>query len=144
MMRLAMLEADATAYDTDACAAVTTDETRWRLWATGDTETVRAVWGAFAGEHCVGLVAAHRENGDCHIGALWVQPEHRGAGCSRLLLDAAETWAHDVRCTRVVLGVADWNPARAYYERRHYALTGATTRTRWGHLELEMAKPAGV
>lgn len=142
-MRLAMLAADHAAFDTDIAVAEVADETWWRQWATGDDRVPRAAWGAFKDAACVGMIAAHSDEGDCHVGALWVRPEARGVGAARLLLDAAETWAHDARCSRVVLGVAEWNPLRNYYERRHYTLTGKAVPTRWGHNELEMTKQVG-
>lgn len=142
-IRLAMLTADPTEFDTDRAVAEAADEAWWRLWATGTVRVPRATWGVFQDAACIGMVAAHSNRGQCHVGALWVRPDSRGTGAARFLLDAAETWAHDVRCSRVVLGVRDQNPVKSYYERRHYVLTGRAVPTRWGHLELEMAKPVG-
>jgi GNAT superfamily N-acetyltransferase len=143
-MRLMMLSCDPTAFDVDKRDAETSDENSWRGWTTGDNHILRAAWGVFQDTTCVGMVAAHREHTECHIGALWVRPENRLAGTARLLLDAAETWACDVRCLNIFLGVADWNTVRSYYERRHYKPTGRAIKTRWGHYEIEMTKPVGT
>jgi GNAT superfamily N-acetyltransferase len=142
--RLDMLTVDPRAFDAGVTEAAATDATAWMRWATGDIDTPRASWGVFDGEVCVGMIAAHRELDDCHVGALWIRPEDRGAGMAHRLLDAAEAWGRDVGCSRITLGVADWNTLQDVYGRRHYTRTGRFTRTRWGHNEIEMAKPVGT
>ena len=139
--RLNMLTVDPRAFDVDIREAETADEATWKRWAVGDGSTPRSSWGVFHDDVCVGMIAAHSDLADCHVGALWIRPEDRGAGMAHRLIEAAETWAQEVGCSRVVLGVADWNPVKSSYERRRYTRTGLVTCTRWGHLELEMVKP---
>lgn len=54
---------------------------------------------------------------NCHVSDLAVAQEHERRGVGRALLDHAETWAREHRCTLLTLGVFPGNErARALYE----------------------------
>jgi GNAT superfamily N-acetyltransferase len=59
------------------------------------------------------------------IWGTWVDPDARGRGLGRLLMDAAIGWARDRGVTRVDLSVTDQaNEARQLYERLGFTPTG--------------------
>jgi ribosomal protein S18 acetylase RimI-like enzyme len=140
-----MLSHSPLAFDADYDVARNLNDAGWRDWiGTGSSDQERAVWVAEKAGVPVGTVAAGVVATECHIGALWVEPGHRGAGIGGLLLDAAETWGHDSRCRWNALSVSEDNAAaQRLYLRRGYEFTGADKPTRWGHRELHMRKPAG-
>lgn len=144
-LRLAMLSESPRAFDAELADAVRLNHEAWLDWVgAGSSHHRRAAWVAWISTLPVGAVAASIIDDACHIGALWVDPEYRGSGIANRLLDAAETWCHDVRCSWNVLSVSELNvDAQRLYLRLQYEYTGVSKLTRWGHHELQMRKPAG-
>lgn len=77
----------------------------------------------------VGCVLVERQNdGSAYLGMLSVEPARQAAGLGRVLIDAAEREAGSrFAATRIEMTVIrQRHELIAYYERRGYALTGAT------------------
>jgi GNAT superfamily N-acetyltransferase len=144
-LRCSMLTNDERAYDADREETVAQPRLYWELWAGGGgAGQQHTVQFAELGRDTVGMAAGHLDAAGqvAHVGAMWVDPHARRNGIGRALLDALETWAHDVEAARVELGVAEWNlPACQLYTSLHYLDTGRWTETRWGHRELIWSKP---
>ena len=67
------------------------------------------------------------------VGAMWVDPEARGAGVGSALLDFAMVWALELGAPRMTLWVTDGNTgAEALYASRGFAPTGETGLLREG------------
>lgn len=75
-----------------------------------------------------GLISAQRENPDSvYLYSLWLDPEARGHGWARQLIEAAVDWARAQHAQTVTLRVdADNTVARAVYERVGFRVAGAT------------------
>lgn len=62
------------------------------------------------------------------LGAMFVDPGHRGPGVARRLVEAIELWAAANGASTVVLDVNPaMNPARRLYEQCGYAPTGKSS-----------------
>jgi GNAT superfamily N-acetyltransferase len=101
-----------------------------------------AVLGLLDGEP-VGLGGLYSpQRGVSCVVAMWVVPEHRGRGVGRRILDAVLEKAPTD--DRVVLWVADGNPARRLYESAGFVATGGCEPIRPGAAllkrELELAR----
>jgi GNAT superfamily N-acetyltransferase len=70
--------------------------------------------------------------GWCHVVAMWVEPDWRGRGVGRALLDRVVSWAdeHELR-THLDVTVGN-DTARAFYERAGFVGTGETRPLRVG------------
>ena len=143
VLRTEMLAVAPAAYDTDPDVAGR-PPSHWATWVGTDSDgTRRTVQLAEVGGCAVGMAAAHIDpDGHCaHLGAMWVQPTHRGRGVARALLAAAETWAHRSGARTVVLGVAATNTGAArLYAAAGYTHTGDGRTTRWGDTEHTLTK----
>ena len=73
------------------------------------------------------------------VGVIWVTPELRGAGHGARLLRAAEDLAVVRGCTHARLDTFDWQ-ARAFYERRGYAVYGQLDGFPVGHTQFHLRK----
>jgi GNAT superfamily N-acetyltransferase len=145
-MRLAMLANDGQSFNVDAEALRGRDNAWWESWALAAAEALnKVVFFAEAEGEATGMIAAHLEDGVVHTGALWVEGQHRSHGIANALLNAVETWAHDVRATMIELSVARWNEgALRLYDRHYYRDTGRRLETRFGHDEIVLDKPVGT
>ena len=122
----------------DREAAFTEADWRGRLGGDGP-----AVLG-FDGDEAVGLAAGFSDlPGWLHVVAMWVDPDWRGHGIGRRLLDAVVRWAGE-RGLRCHLDVALGNDAaRHLYEAYGFVATGQTEPLREGsaHLIERMTLP---
>jgi GNAT superfamily N-acetyltransferase len=64
------------------------------------------------------------ELGSREIVGLWVEPEFRGRGIAREIIEALAIWARDAAAHAIALWVSDGNPARRVYERAGFVATG--------------------
>ncbi|THA25684.1 GNAT family N-acetyltransferase [Streptomyces sp. RKND-216] len=75
-----------------------------------------------------GMLVVFVEDGEAHVVAVYLRPEHRGDGLAERLFDTAQAWAWartDV--VRMRLDVHQGNPrAEAFYRRYGFARTGAS------------------
>lgn len=144
-MRLRMLSEAPDAYDADPLAAETQPHRHWEMWATGSEDEPRATWLAFVDGEAVGMVAAKLRADQCEVGALWVESERRGCGAGRLLMEAAELWAHKMGAERLSLSVAEGNSAaNSLYLSLHYTYSGTSKVASRGNQEVYMHKMIGA
>lgn len=73
------------------------------------------------------------------VGVIWVAPDLRGAGHGARLLRLAEDLAVIRGCTHARLDTFDWQ-ARAFYERRGYAVYGQLDGFPVGHTQFHLRK----
>jgi ribosomal protein S18 acetylase RimI-like enzyme len=126
-------------------------ERSWRDWAAGRWRGgTAAVFLARANDgRAIGTVTVasyDEEPSVAHVYAMWVAPDARRAGVGRALLDAAETWARDRGCDRLVLSVTESNDAaRAFYEAHGFVTSGERRPLREGsdRLVVRMSRPLG-
>lgn len=72
--------------------------------------------------------------------SMWVEPESRGLGLARRLLDAVAAWARQRRASRLLLHVTRGNaPATRLYLACGFRTTGVTETNERGLIEEEMA-----
>lgn len=114
-------------------------EEEWRWWL--DT----AATFVFDAGPLAGMSAGVPDLEDdrrAHLIAMWVAPEHRGAGVAARLVEAVCDWARDRHVRDVHLHVADGNvAAERLYERCGFRRTGETfVRARDGAIEHELAR----
>jgi len=114
-----MLSGSPSAFDVDVTTTAAQPDSWWEQWAVDAARaTVKVVVFAVTVDGLAAMVVAHTEAGVVCCGALWVDPGCRRRGIADTLLDAVETWAHDVRAATVELGVAADNvPALDLYRR---------------------------
>ena len=104
-------------------------EADWRGRVTGWRNPADDVAGpavlVWAGDQPVGMGGGFRdEPGMLHVVAMWTDPEWRGRGVGRLVLDTLRSWA-DERGLRLHLDVEASNTgARRLYERYGFEATG--------------------
>ncbi|MFD0969447.1 GNAT family N-acetyltransferase [Plantactinospora endophytica] len=129
-VRLRSLQHDPEAFgSTHEHEAAFTEQTwRSRLDGTGGPSVL-----AYAGDEPVGIGAGWlHEPGRLMVVAMWTEPDRRGQGIGRRVLDHVVGWAHD-RGLSVDLWVADGNPdARRLYERYGFRPDGGTAPIREG------------
>lgn len=92
--------------------------------AAGNT---RAIFLAFDGAECVGLVGCVEDDldADRQLVSMWVAASHRGTGLANRLVDVVLSWAEEVGARRVGLWVTrDNDRARRLYERAGFSVTG--------------------
>ena len=94
-----------------------------------DDDAVQVAAGADGA--VVGVIGLHRlrtlhaPSPPCYITALVVAASARGRGVGRRLLEAAESWARERGCGRMVVTSAEHRAdAHAFYERSGYERTG--------------------
>jgi RimJ/RimL family protein N-acetyltransferase len=101
-------------------AAATTDE-EWKSIARSSATGNRRTW-IFARDDTgspIGVVQGRRRPPqDCLLFSMWVDPQARGLGVGRGLVDAIQDWADAWGAERVVLWVLAANePAMRFYDR---------------------------
>ena len=127
--RLRMLREEAAYFSTRYEDVVREPETVWQAWTAEAAEGVDKV--LFVAEEdgaTLGVVGAFRrlDPTEAQLVSLWVDPEARGRGVARSLIQAVATWARDRGATIVVLFVQEANaPGRALYLRAGFRPTGA-------------------
>jgi GNAT superfamily N-acetyltransferase len=98
----------------------TYQEADWREWL---AEPAVVAFDEHAAPVACGAVFVNAA-GHAVVGAMWVQPDHRGRGLSRQVLDVLVGWARE-RGLAVEIGVNVANPgARAAYEAYGFVPTG--------------------
>lgn len=115
-VRLSALAESPDAFATTWEEASARPEGWWREWAERSASGAeQAMFLAWDGGSPVGIVGAFRDEGDCHVISMWVDPGARGRGLGLSLLEAAVRFAGG---SEVVLRVEDGNAAaRRLYER---------------------------
>lgn len=89
--------------------------------------TDRAMFLAFDGKECIGLVGGFTDDlgADRQLVSMWVAPAYRGTGVAADLVDAVLAWAVDGGAKTVGLWVTRGNDrARRLYERLGFVVTG--------------------
>jgi ribosomal protein S18 acetylase RimI-like enzyme len=128
-VRLRMLRDDATFFATRYEDAVREPDEHWQTWVTeAETGETKALFVAESDEgQWLGVVGGfvRVDPSEVHLVSMWVDPEARGLGVARLLIQAVGSWAQGRGASRVLLFVQESNgPARALYERAGFAPTG--------------------
>ncbi|MFJ8929939.1 GNAT family N-acetyltransferase [Streptomyces sp. NPDC102364] len=63
------------------------------------------------------VIAGPDENGCCVLHELWVDPEHRGTGTGRALVDNVRAWAREQGLAPLIVHCSPGNDGgRAFYE----------------------------
>jgi len=111
------------AFGTTHAEALARPEQWWRDWAEASAfGPTQAMFLAWDDDHAVGIVGAFREASHYLVISMWTEPEQRGRGIGRALLDAAVAYAG---AGEVRLGVTDGNDgARRLYEHSGFVATG--------------------
>jgi ribosomal protein S18 acetylase RimI-like enzyme len=128
-VRLRMLRDDATFFATRYEDVVREPDEHWKAWVTeAETGVTKALFVAEGDEgQWLGVVGAFvRVNpSEVHLVSMWVDPEARGLGVARSLIQAVGSWAQGRGASKVLLFVQESNgPARALYERAGFTATG--------------------
>jgi GNAT superfamily N-acetyltransferase len=92
----------------------------------------QGAWVAVHNEQVIGSVAIRLlDEGDvAELKRMYLQPEHRGRGLGRALLNQAVDWAKDKRCRSIVLDTSTaMTSAQRLYEAAGFARTGTRTET---------------
>lgn len=120
-VRLASLADSPAAFGSRYDAWVDAPEERWRSRLTDVPLTLVA---RQAGRP-VGVVSGSPEGDDeVELISMWVDPELRGTGLARALVDAVVAWAAAQHRTTVLMVRSDNDRARAAYERAGFVDTG--------------------
>jgi GNAT superfamily N-acetyltransferase len=99
----------------------------------GDLEhpeiTYQGVWVAIDNDRLVGSVAMRLlDDRRAELKRMYLQPEHRGRGLGRTLLNHAIDWARDRGCQAIVLGTSTaMTAAQRLYESAGFSRTGTRT-----------------
>jgi ribosomal protein S18 acetylase RimI-like enzyme len=126
-VRLRALEESPSAFGTTFAEARVRPDAWWVEWARRSAETdEQAMFLAWLEGRPAGIAGTFaREDGAWQVISMWVDPQARGAGIGRQLLDAVVAFARDHGAHELVLSVTDGNDtARALYERYGFADTG--------------------
>ncbi len=119
--RLAALLDTPTAFGASHASAARFTDADWQQRAI--STPLRTFFLAFDGEQAIGLAAQMvAGNGECHLIAMWVQPQYRGLDVAQRLLDAVKQCAVGNGHARLVLDVAPENArAAAFYQKQGFA-----------------------
>lgn len=77
-----------------------------------------------------------------HIELLWLSEDARGSGIGRDIISAAEAFAKDNRCEKVLVETTSWQ-ARPFYEKNGYRLLATLEGRPKGHASHYLAKTLG-
>ncbi|GAA2721504.1 GNAT family N-acetyltransferase [Cellulomonas aerilata] len=129
-IRLQMLADTPIAFGETLAHAEGTNEAGWLARIARATQPDRtAVAAVDETGRWVGTMSAYLSGpGVATVAAVWVAPEHRGAGVTDQLMDALVAWARDTaHATALRLTVHEQNArAAAYFERVGFHATGET------------------
>jgi ribosomal protein S18 acetylase RimI-like enzyme len=126
-VRLRALEESPSAFGTTFAEARERPDAWWVDWAQRSAESgEQAMFLAWRDGEAVGIAGTFaREDGAWQVISMWVDPEARGGGVGRKLLDAVAGFARERGAAEILLSVTDGNDAaRALYERYGFADNG--------------------
>jgi ribosomal protein S18 acetylase RimI-like enzyme len=118
-VRLAALADAPTAFGSTHAGALERPDDWWVEWcersATGDEQSMVLAWDETTP---VGMAGVYRtDDGTWQVISMWVEPDARGRGIARALLDVVVRFARQQGAGEIVLGVTDGNDAaRGLYE----------------------------
>ena len=124
-IRLAALEADASAFGRTHAEELAYGSEHWEMRAAGSDTS--QIFVAVDDEMFVGLVGVHlpAERAAAELVSMWTTPSERGRGTGRQLVEAALAWATARNAPAVELWVTRGNdPAFRLYERCGFEVTG--------------------
>lgn len=125
-VRLAMLEESPSVFGSTHAEAASFDEQLWRQ-RLADNVVILARVGATPAGSVMYSEYGTTDRDDCALFGMWVDPDFRGAGVGRALVDAVVAQARAGGKRRVVLHVVtDNDPAGRLYERAGFVPTGRT------------------
>ena len=110
-------------------------EDRWLDWIRGWEGATNHVVAAVRQERWVGLAVGSATEGEdvAHVYAMWVEPEARGRGIGRALVEAVVAWALERGARAAELGVTEGNAAaEALYRATGFEDTGVVEPLREG------------
>jgi len=118
--RLAALLDAPTAFGASHASAALFSYADWQQRAVSTPQ--RTFFLAFDGEQAIGLAAqVVAGNGECHLIAMWVQPEYRSLAVAQGLVEAVKQCAVGNGHARLVLDVAPENArAAAFYQKQGF------------------------
>lgn len=99
----------------------------WLRWIGGWGESDNALFVGVEGETWAGMAVGAHHPGDelAHLYGMWVDPERRGRGIGRALVDAVLGWAAARDAAAIELGVTTTNDvAVAFYRASGFVETG--------------------
>lgn len=126
-VRLRALEDAPDAFGTTFAEARERPDACWVEWAQRSAESdEQAMFLAWRDGEPRGIAGTFaREDGVWQVISMWVDPQARGGGVGRNLLDAVVGFAREHGAAEIVLSVTDGNgAARTLYERYGFADTG--------------------
>jgi ribosomal protein S18 acetylase RimI-like enzyme len=100
----------------------------WRTWALASAESeTQAMYLAWEEVRPVGIAGVFNEAGVWFVISMWTDPQARGRGIGRALLDAVVAFARERGAVDIRLSVTDGNePARRLYEGYGFADSGVS------------------
>lgn len=128
-VRLAALFDSPSAFGSTYEREVAFPDAEWQDRAeVGSTSTERATWFALDDERVIGVVGGYREppgSPDPDLVSMWIDPEYRGRGVGRQLVEVVIAWARDTGADSLSLWVTRGNePAHRLYSGMGFAETG--------------------
>lgn len=104
----------------------------------GGGEFLGIVVRAEGGDMVAGLAGA-TWGGTCEIGQVWVEPDHRGKGLGRRLMEQAEEEVRRRGCSQIVLATHSFQ-APGFYKKLGFKEAGRINDYPLGHAKLWMRK----
>jgi ribosomal protein S18 acetylase RimI-like enzyme len=118
-VRLAALTDSPTAFGSTYAREEALTEPEWRDWLDRASGANGAMFLAFDGEECVGVVGAYDHEGtSVRLVSMWVAPAARGSGLGQRLVNQVITWARSIGRDVVDLHVTIGNAAAERLYRR--------------------------
>lgn len=126
-VRLRALADAPDAFGSTHAEALQRPEEWWRVWALRSAESdEQAMSLAWEGAGAVGIAGVFRnDDGRWQVISMWVEPQARGRGIARALLDDVVAFARAHDAAELILSVTDGNDgARRLYESYGFADNG--------------------